>query len=785
MHCHLIVNPNFKARFSLSRAIASYLPVLQLNQLFNMTAQAVKWYRSLGFQGLASLGCITLLLFAGIVLVINTRGKRLLSKESSQLIEVIGNNAVSELNARSLEIAALARTLAVTTEQLPKSEATFKKTVPELINFQRDLAVAGGGVWPEPYAFQPNKQRRSFFWGRNSKGTLQYYDDYNQPGLGYHHEEWYVPVRYSKPDTCYWSKSYIDPYSYQPMVTCTVATFSQGKFSGAVTIDLKLEGLQAFAKSLQNETGGYVFILDRNNKFITFPKPNLVKRISKDSQGARTEEFLLASELAAKQPSFLPLSEAAENINKEILSLARQMPSYRPSVAAALDRSSYQIDQSEAELIAGVIIDPIQAKQSTTRLYTKVHLENDFLLKKVSTAFIFHVPGSYWKLIIVKPVSEINAVTLNIIQWLTSYVLIIIVVIMIAAFYVLNKFLIQPLSQTTNAVKVMGTLVANKQFDQISNFEIKPTSSNEIGLLTQVFNILATQIFEQHNQLEQANEELEVKVSERTTQLARANTQILALNDRLKTENLRMGTELAITRRLQQMILPREVELGQVPGLEIAGFMEPANEVGGDYYDVLNHNGRIKIGIGDVTGHGLESSVLMIMVQTAVRTLLENNETDSTKFLSVLNRTIYHNVQRMSSDKNMTLALLDYQAGRLRLSGQHEEMLIVRAGGKVERVDTIDLGFPIGLEADITPFIGQIEVQLYPGDGAVLYTDGIPEAENDSGVPYGLEHFCEVVSRNWQRSAVEIKQAVIDDLRHYIGQHRVYDDITLLVLKQK
>ena len=54
--------------------------------------------------------------------------------------------------------------------------------------------------------------------------------------------------------------------------------------------------------------------------------------------------------------------------------------------------------------------------------------------------------------------------------------------------------------------------------------------------------------------------------------------------------------------------------------LDIAGFMKPADEVGGDYYDVLQSNGRVVFGIGDVTGHGLESSMLMLMVQMAVRT---------------------------------------------------------------------------------------------------------------------------------------------------------------------
>ncbi len=60
-------------------------------------------------------------------------------------------------------------------------------------------------------------------------------------------------------------------------------------------------------------------------------------------------------------------------------------------------------------------------------------------------------------------------------------------------------------------------------------------------------------------------------------------------------------------------------ELAAVQDLEIAGYMEPAAEVGGDYYDVLCHEGVVTIGIGDVTGHGLESGLLMLMAQTAVR----------------------------------------------------------------------------------------------------------------------------------------------------------------------
>ena len=267
--------------------------------------------------------------------------------------------------------------------------------------------------------------------------------------------------------------------------------------------------------------------------------------------------------------------------------------------------------------------------------------------------------------------------------------------------------------------------------------------------------------------------------------LENANLQILALNDLLKLENLRMSSELDVTRKLQQMILPKDQELALIVGLDIAGYMEPAAEVGGDYYDVLQHQGRIKIGIGDVTGHGLESGMLMIMVQTAVRTLLQNEENDPMRFLDTLNRTIYGNVQRMSSDKNLTLSLIDYEHGKLTLSGQHEEMIVVRKNGDLERFDTIDLGFPIGLEEEIFDFLDQKHVHLESGDVVVLYTDGITEAESEERKLYGVDRLCEVICQNVNASAIGIRHAVITDLRSHIGTQKVYDDITLLVLKQK
>jgi predicted ATPase/serine phosphatase RsbU (regulator of sigma subunit) len=278
---------------------------------------------------------------------------------------------------------------------------------------------------------------------------------------------------------------------------------------------------------------------------------------------------------------------------------------------------------------------------------------------------------------------------------------------------------------------------------------------------------------------------LEHKVQERTAQLQQANEEISALNERLKQENLRLEAEIDISRRLQQMLLPRQDELQQVAGLDIAGFMDPADEVGGDYYDVLQHDGRVKIGIGDVTGHGLESGVVMLMVQTAVRTLLTSDESDPTRLFTILNRTMYDNINRLQVDKSLTLALLDYQDQRLRLSGQHESLILVRNGGHVDVIDTIDLGFPIGLDDDIASFIAETTIHLDSGDGVVLYTDGITEAENRDGEQYTLERLCAIVQRAWGGSADEVKQAIIEDVMTFIGSQKIFDDLTLLVLRQR
>jgi predicted ATPase/serine phosphatase RsbU (regulator of sigma subunit)/tRNA A-37 threonylcarbamoyl transferase component Bud32 len=287
---------------------------------------------------------------------------------------------------------------------------------------------------------------------------------------------------------------------------------------------------------------------------------------------------------------------------------------------------------------------------------------------------------------------------------------------------------------------------------------------------------------------------LEQKVEQRTNELAQANQKISALNQRLQADNLRMSAELDVTRRLQQMVLPHEEELEQLPELEIAAFMQPAAEVGGDYYDVLRHpDGSLKVSIGDVTGHGLESGVIMLMVQTAMRTLVDNNQAELVEIIPAINRTLYKNIERMGSDKNMTLLLLDYQpnTGRLRLVGQHEEMLVVRNAAnsqeaRIEIVDTMPLGFPVGLIDEINGYMGMTECLLEQGDSIVLYTDGITEAEDKAKSQYGQTRLLKVIRQQTNANAAQIKTAIIADVLEFMGPEQpLADDITLVVLQRR
>ncbi|MBE7438932.1 MAG: SpoIIE family protein phosphatase [Spirochaetales bacterium] len=483
-----------------------------------MKNEGIKWYRSLTFLALTGITLVPLWALGGIVLIMNTLGEDLVVEESSRLIEELGNTAITEIGTRSSQIEALTRSLALLGEGIPRDPNLARTVLPGLINFHSDLDVAGGGIWPEPFTFTPGVEKRSFFYGRNQEGKLEYYDDYNT-GRGYFKDEWYPVVKYSQSGKCFWSKSYMDPYSYQPMVTCTVAMRNGKEFRGVATIDLRLEGLHDFMERIRQKTGGYVFLLDRNNKFLTFPEPDKVRLTGTDDKGKTTQEFITAQELGKREPLFLPIAQAVESMNEEILSRARAMPGFRADIASKLTVDSDQINAEEAAMIAAVIADPIGSEKKNTNLFRKITIPDDFLIQEESLVFLFNVPDSYWKVVAVKPVREARAVAAAISRLIIVLMSITILGGVILAAFLLHVFFNRPIRATTRAVEELGSLVAERKFQQLSEHRIPEQNQDELGYLARVMNSLSSELETSYKSLLELNASLEQKVIERTQEL--------------------------------------------------------------------------------------------------------------------------------------------------------------------------------------------------------------------------------------------------------------------------
>ncbi len=288
-----------------------------------------------------------LLILVAVFGVFSTVGKRLLEKQAYKEVILAGENIVSELGTRVALAESLATALANTGEVLAPDDSATRQLVRHVLDYEgTESFIAGGGLWPAPYRYDPNIERRSFFWGRDSEGQLRYYDDYNNPqGPGYHHEEWYVPAKHLGEGEAFWSRSYMDPYSYQPMVTVTVPMYRDGQFYGVSTVDLKLEGLQAFLAEATKSFGGYAFAVDRNGKFLSFPDEARTKRYGEDAHGARTEDFVHVMELAEKSPRFRPLARAIQDTIDHTISVASALPAFDDGLAPTIAQDSYQIGE--------------------------------------------------------------------------------------------------------------------------------------------------------------------------------------------------------------------------------------------------------------------------------------------------------------------------------------------------------------------------------------------------------------------------------------------------------
>jgi histidine kinase len=233
---------------------------------------------------------------------------------------------------------------------------------------------------------------------------------------------------------------------------------------------------------------------------------------------------------------------------------------------------------------------------------------------------------------------------------------------------------------------------------------------------------------------------------------------------------------MELAKKIQTVLIP---ENPSVKGYDVAAFMEPADEVGGDYYDILHFDDKDWIVIGDVSGHGVPAGLVMMMVQTSIHSVLSTNPLmDPSELLTLVNKTIAQNIKRLGESKYMTITVLLLSGDTFYFSGLHQDIIILRREtNKIEEVET--RGMWLGVMDDLEGTLENDSLKLKQDDVMVLYTDGITEATLN-GVMFGEDRLRKLIKKNGKKSPEELKKRILEELKDYKRD----DDITAVILKK-
>ncbi len=280
-----------------------------------------------------------------------------------------------------------------------------------------------------------------------------------------------------------------------------------------------------------------------------------------------------------------------------------------------------------------------------------------------------------------------------------------------------------------------------------------------------------------HLELLDINRNLETKVRDRTAEVVEQKKQLeLAYREVNQTKDALWG-EMQLAKKIQVVLVP---DCPQIPGYFIATHMETADSVGGDYYDVVQANGKNWLIIGDVSGHGVTAGLVMMMAQTALHHALHALPTATPdEILTSVNRVVFENIQKLGESKYMTLTLLSIDPdGTIFYTGLHQDIYIYRQSlGQIETAET--KGIWLGVVDDIDKLNSVDQLKLQSEDALILYTDGIVEARDPHG-RYTNNRLKSLVEKIGHEPVDSIRDQILRSLEHFTRD----DDVTLVVVKK-
>ena len=282
-----------------------------------------------------------------------------------------------------------------------------------------------------------------------------------------------------------------------------------------------------------------------------------------------------------------------------------------------------------------------------------------------------------------------------------------------------------------------------------------------------------------YRELEKERNSLEEKVTERTRELQKAYNII--------------KEDLAMAKNVQQNILP-VIEKG-FPGMDISIRYEPMSEIGGDIYDIFElREGYIRIFIADATGHGVQASLMTMLVKSEyerVKSILK----EPGSVLEQLNNSFYKTYYNLSLFFTGFIIDIDLINSKIIFSsGGHPIQYLLRESINIMKdsgvkpgkkpVEIIELQSPGQLIGCIeNRKYTHTELQFLPGDRILLFTDGLFEQFNNEGIEYGEERFKDLLINNTGTGIKDLERSIFNDLNGFIGKMTRNDDITYIGIK--
>jgi phosphoserine phosphatase RsbU/P len=254
--------------------------------------------------------------------------------------------------------------------------------------------------------------------------------------------------------------------------------------------------------------------------------------------------------------------------------------------------------------------------------------------------------------------------------------------------------------------------------------------------------------------------------------------------DHLSEQEMRhLEQDLEISANVQRALLAPSAP--QVPGVEYAVFSRPAQYISGDYFDFLQFtDGAFGMAIADVAGHGIQASMQMASVQTALRTLALVTDSPA-EVVERINHIYTHNIN-FSSFVTLFLGRIDPVDRTLTYcNAGHNPPILLHNGHNGRSKPVVDWLNPTGAAIGLVEgsLFNAASVALHSGDLLLLYTDGVTEARNPRGEFFGEQRLVELLAVNHRMPANELVHTLREYLDAFGAGEPLADDTTLLVCK--